>query len=104
MRNINPTKQGSSILTTANDINLKNKTMKTLLEQTKEIYEVVDTFKRVQVRVNKLTEMGYFCAARRCGSGGIKRLIKTKNETRIQIGFGHGKYNYAMCVIIPANQ
>ena len=77
--------------------------MKTLEQKTKEIYEVVDTFKRVQARVIKLAEMGYQCAERFCGSGGIKRTIKTKNETRIQIGFGHGKYNYAMCVIIPEN-
>jgi hypothetical protein len=73
--------------------------MKTKEEKIKEIMNVVSKHSRVAKRVSELTELGYICAERRCGTGGKGHIIELKNETRIQIGYGHGRHNYAMVVI-----
>jgi len=66
----------------------------------KKIMKVVNAHKRVVKRENQLFANGYHVAERRCGSGGVGQIINLKNETRIQIGYGHGKNNYASCVIL----
>jgi hypothetical protein len=74
--------------------------MKTKEEKINEIMSVINKYSRVDARVTELTELGYVCCERRCGSGGKGRVIEMKNETRIQIGYGHSSNNYAMVVIL----
>lgn len=66
----------------------------------KEVMSVVNAHKRVAKRKIELNQKGYYVSERRCGSGGVGQIIILKNEVRIQIGYGHGKNNYASCVIL----
>lgn len=45
---------------------------------------------------------GKICGEYAMGSGGVGQVkyFPRLNETRIQIGYGHGKYNFAMCVVL----
>lgn len=74
--------------------------MKTTEQKVNEIQSVIIKHRLVKDRVNELHDLGYTCFERRCGSGGKGQVINLKNEIRVQIGYGHGKQNYAMCVII----
>jgi hypothetical protein len=64
------------------------------------IMGVVKANARVAKRENELLKKGFKVEERRCGSGGVGRIIEMKRETRVQIGYGHGKWNYASCVIV----
>lgn len=66
----------------------------------KNIQKVVSDNRLVSDRVEKLREMGYTVEERLMGSGGVLQVKEMKKETRIQIGYGKGKYNYAYAVII----
>jgi cysteine sulfinate desulfinase/cysteine desulfurase-like protein len=65
-----------------------------------EIITVVKEHYYVKKRVKKLEEMGYIVEERPMGSGGLLQVRYLKKEIRVQIGFGRGEYNYAMCVIV----
>lgn len=56
----------------------------------------------IKDRVEKIEELGIPCGEYSMGSGGVGQIkyFPRINETRIQIGCGHGRYNYAMCAII----
>ena len=51
-------------------------------------------------RIKDLKVAGYFIKECSMGSGGVGQVKIMSDEIRVQIGFGHGKYNYAMCVIL----
>lgn len=67
------------------------------------IQEVVLENHLVSDRIKKLRKMGYTVDIRRMGSGGVMQIKRLKNETRIQVSYGYGKYNYAYVVIIKNN-
>lgn len=70
-------------------------------EQLAEIKSVVENNHFVDDRVSKLTEMGYDTQELPMGSGGLMQVKEMRDGTiRVQIGYGHGRYNYAMCVVI----
>ena len=64
------------------------------------IQNVVRENRLVSDRVIKLREMGYTVKECPMGSGGVLQVKEMKGETRIQIGYGKGNYNYAYAVII----
>ena len=69
----------------------------------KTITKVVNENKRVSDRIEKLQELGYSVAEFAMGSGGILQVKELKDETRVQISYGHGKYNYAYAVSLKKN-
>jgi len=66
----------------------------------KNIQNVVRDYRLVSDRVEKLREIGYTVKECAMGSGGVMQVKEMKGETRIQVGYGRGKYNYAYAVII----
>ena len=66
----------------------------------KNIQKVVSDNRLVSDRVEKLIEMGYTVKECAMGSGGVMQVKELKSETRIQVGYGKGDYNYAYAVII----
>lgn len=66
----------------------------------KAISNVVRDYRLVSDRVEKLREIGYTVKECAMGSGGVLQVKELKSETRIQVGYGRGKYNYAYAVII----
>lgn len=62
------------------------------------ICKIIDCTKSVSERVKKLEELGYLVFEFPMGSGGVKQVKELISETRIQIGYGHGKHNYAYAV------
>ena len=75
--------------------------MKTKIEQTvNEVKTIISKHRLVSDRVNELNEKGYIVNECAMGSGGVGQIKTLKDEVRIQIGYGHGKHNYAKCVII----
>jgi len=74
---------------------------KNFKEQFEEIKNVVKSSRLVDDKVNKLTELGYDVQELPMGSGGVLQVKEMRDGTiRVQIGYGHGRYNYAMCVVI----
>lgn len=75
--------------------------MKNLDQQFKKIQEVVLSTRLVADRVAKLEKMGFNVAEYPMGTGGILQKKRMANsEIRVQIGYGHGRWNYAMCVTL----
>lgn len=64
------------------------------------ISNVVRENRLVSDRVEKLREMEYTVKECAMGSGGVLQVKELKSETRIQVGYGKGKHNYAYAVII----
>ena len=74
---------------------------KNFKEQYSEIKSVVESNRLVEDRVSKLTELGYNTEELPMGSGGVLQVkIMADGDVRIQIGYGKGKHNYAMCVVL----
>ncbi len=70
-------------------------------EQLAEIKSVVESNRFVADRAGKLAELGYSTQELPMGSGGVLQVKEMRDGTvRVQIGYGHGRYNYAMCVVI----
>ena len=70
-------------------------------EQLSEIKSVVVNNRLIKDRVSKLTELGYDVQELPMGSGGVLQVKEMANgDVRIQIGYGHGRSNYAMCVVL----
>ena len=67
-----------------------------------QVMSTIAGIRLVSDRVNELRKKGYVVVERSMGSGGVGQIKVLKNEIRIQIGYGHGKHNYAMCVIFNA--
>lgn len=66
----------------------------------KQIAEVVKTNRLVSERVKQLRQLGFRVEEKPMGSGGVLQIKKLKSETRVQIGYGRGRNNYAMTVIL----
>jgi hypothetical protein len=64
------------------------------------ISRIVNSTRLVDDRQDKLIKAGYTIAERPMGSGGLLQFKKVKDEIRVQIGYGHSRNNYAMCVIL----
>ena len=74
---------------------------KNFKEQLAEIKNVVESSRLVDDRVNKLTELGYDTQEFPMGSGGVLQIRGMRDGTvRVQVGYGRGRYNYAMCVVL----
>ena len=64
-----------------------------------EVKKVIAKHRRVADRENELLKKGYTIAEKPMGSGGTGKIKILKSEIRMQIGYAHGKGNYAKCVI-----
>lgn len=74
---------------------------KNFKEQYNEIKNVVKSNRFVADRAGKLAELGYEVQELAMGAGGVLQIKEMRDGTiRVQIGYGHGRYNYAMCVVI----
>lgn len=69
----------------------------------KTITKVVNENKRVSDRIEKLQKLGYSVAEFAMGSGGVLQVKELKCETRVQISYGHGRYNRAYAVSLKKN-
>lgn len=69
----------------------------------KTITKVVNENKRVSDRIKKLRKFGYSVSECSMGSGGVLQVKELKDETRVQISYGHGRYNYAYAVRLKKN-
>ena len=75
--------------------------MKTTLKAAmKEISKVIKDNRLIKDRETVLFHMGYTISEKAMGSGGVGQVKTLKTEIRIQIGSGHGRQNYAKCVIL----
>ena len=64
----------------------------------KRICNVIENTRLISERIEKLEEMGYLVFEFPMGSGGVGQIKEMTNEKRVQISYGHGKYNYAYAV------
>lgn len=69
-------------------------------EQLNQITEIVQNNTLISERIIKLRALGFYVKERAMGSGGVLQVQKSISETRVQIGYGHGRYNYAFTVIL----
>lgn len=65
------------------------------------IMKVVNSHWKVADRKKELEKMGYKVEWLPMGSGGVGSIRYVNKQTRIQIGYGQGRYNYAFAVCIP---
>ena len=81
-------------------INLLNfNAMKMTDKRVKEVKEIIANHKRVIKREDELFYKGYTIRECPMGSGGVGQIVELMKEIRIQIGYGHGRNNYAKAVI-----
>lgn len=52
------------------------------------------------VSFEKLRSLGFTVEQKPMGSGGVFQVKNIKGSTRVQIGYAHGRHNYAYCVIL----
>ena len=82
---------------------MKNNDQK-FVNKTKEleiIENIVKTNRLVFNRTSKLQALGFEVQELPMGSGGVLQKKKmASGQIRVQIGYGHGKHNYAMTVIL----
>lgn len=64
-----------------------------------EVKQIIAKHRLVADRETELHKKGFTVAEKAMGSGGTGQIKTLKNEIRMQIGYGHGKNNYAKCVI-----
>lgn len=79
---------------------MKTQTQTQLEIEMNEIFSVIASKRLVKNRIEILKKMGYHIEERRMGPGGVGQIKKICNETRVQISYGHGRYNYATVVIL----
>lgn len=67
-----------------------------------EITNIVENERFICNRIKRIkNELNINCAEFPMGSGGVHQQKTMANgNIRYQIGYGHGKHNYAMCAII----
>lgn len=70
-----------------------------------DIMYMVKKVKLLSVRKSVLESLGYRVEEKRMDNGGVGQIhvLPKRKELRIQVGYGHGKYNYANCVVLPIN-
>ena len=84
------------------DTETKNKNieiMKFSQKKVDEVKKIIAKHRLVADRENELRKKGFNVAEKAMGSGGVGQINTLNSEIRMQIGYGHGKYNYAKCVI-----
>lgn len=65
------------------------------------IMEEIAGINRIEARIEHLRNKGYTVAEYPMGSGGVGQYKQMADgSVRIQIGYGHGRYNYAYCVVL----
>lgn len=64
-----------------------------------EVKSIISKHRLVCDRENELIKKGYTVNECSMGPGGTGQIKTLKSEIRMQIGYGHGDYNYAKCVI-----
>lgn len=65
-----------------------------------DITNAVNTYRLIKDRIAALTEKGFRVEIRPMGSGGVLQVRQASGETRVQIGYGRGRWNYAPVVIL----
>ena len=69
-------------------------------EKINDIRKIIAKYRFVADRESELTDKGYYVTERAMGSGGTGQIKILASEIRVQIGYGHGRNNYAKCVIL----
>lgn len=71
-----------------------------------DIMYMVKKVKLLSVRKSVLESLGYKVEEKRMGNGGVGQIhmLPKRRELRIQVGYGHSKYNYADCVVLSINE
>ena len=64
-----------------------------------EVKSIIAKHRLVSDRENELIKKGYLIIECSMGSGGTGQIKTLKSEIRMQIGYGHSRYNYAKCVV-----
>lgn len=72
----------------------------TTQEKINQIRKIINENRSLKDRYLNLEAAGYSIEERHMGSGGVGQVKTLKTETRVQIESGHGRYNYANCVIL----
>ena len=73
--------------------------MKFSEKRVNEVKSIISKHRSVSDRENELIKKGFRIKECSMGSGGVGQIKTLKNEVRMQIGYGHGKHNYAKCVV-----
>lgn len=69
--------------------------------QINKIEKIVKGNRLVSKRVSQLRALGFQVEELPMGPGGVLQQRKMANgTTRVQIGYGHGRHNYAMAVTL----
>ena len=68
-------------------------------KEVKVVKAIIAKHRLISEREKELIKKGYTIKECQMGSGGTGQIKTLKNEIRMQIASGHGKYNYAPCVI-----
>lgn len=67
----------------------------------KKIERIVKNNRLISDRVKALESLGFSVKELPMGSGGVlQRKYMANGEIRIQVGYGHSRYNYAATVVI----
>ena len=71
-----------------------------------EVNNAISGIRLIDDRISILRDLefvGHF-EEKPMGSGGVGQYKEMKDGTlRVQIGYGHGKSNYAMCLVVQAD-
>jgi len=69
------------------------------------IKKIIKKHRLVSDRIKALKKTGIKCKEVAMGSGGVGQVkyLPTLNETRIQVGYGHGRHNYAQAAILTGD-
>lgn len=56
--------------------------------------------RRIADRESDIWRAGIMVVEKACGSGGVGSILPRRDAIYIQIGYGHGRYNYAKVAVI----
>ena len=76
------------------------KTIEEIRTKRDEIMNLITGTRKVSERVALLKKNGYIANECPMGTGGVGQIKEMSDHYRIQIGYGHGRNNYAYAVII----
>ena len=76
--------------------------MKFTEKKAEQVKEIISKHRLVADRVNDIKNKGFTIAEKPMGSGGTGQIKTLHSEIRMQIGYGHGRNNYAQCVIFSS--
>jgi len=65
-----------------------------------DITKAVNNYRLIKDRIAALSAKGYRVEIRPMGPGGVFQVRQASGETRVQIGYGRGRWNYAPVVIL----